>query len=318
MLWQCFKFRTDWPELLSQAASFLSSLFPNWNPMPGDSELCASCEADLYNMKEDKRGLRKQIEEEKVILIHQAFRIFWLGYTSSIDDKARLKFLQEPTLDLWTEQLTACAVLPLHFVRQWKRWIDGHVGNGRPDAPDNSPLFCEHSKLTFDPNCPSDTDSLITVISRSDWDVLQKTWSSSLLIHKAVAYLQSFCHSRYPCGALIALTKARNENGQILYTPDVPTCTDCRLKWYVFLRRNCILQPAHRAITGNRTGLRPKLWFGCTTATIRKKQVHWHQKQSLAQYLQVLGTMAPAIRDDYVKSERILNTGGFSSKSLQL
>ncbi|KAF9052908.1 cysteine proteinase [Panaeolus papilionaceus] len=171
-----------------EAASFLSSLFPNWNPMPGDSELCASCEADLYNMKEDKRGLRKQIEEEK----------------------ARLKFLQEPTLDLWTEQLTACAVLPLHFVRQWKRWIDGHVGNGRPDAPDNSPLFCEHSKLTFDPNCPSDTDSLITVISRSDWDVLQKT---------------------YPCGALIALTKARNENGQILYTPDVPTCTDCRLKW---------------------------------------------------------------------------------------
>ncbi|PPQ63065.1 hypothetical protein CVT24_005920 [Panaeolus cyanescens] len=121
---------TNRRRISQQAASILLDMFPTWKPMPGDTDVCALCEADVRLSKEDKKELRKQIEEEK--------------------------------------------------------------------------------NLTLDLNCPSDTDSLITVISRSDWEKLQ---------------------TMYSCGPLIALTKTRDENGLVRYSADISTCAECRLKW---------------------------------------------------------------------------------------
>ena len=41
-------------------------LFPSWNPVRSDTELCPVCEALIQISKEDKREVRKMVEDEKV------------------------------------------------------------------------------------------------------------------------------------------------------------------------------------------------------------------------------------------------------------
>ena len=50
----------------AQAYLILQEIFPNWKPPSISTEPCPVCEALLHISKEDKRGLRKQAEEEKV------------------------------------------------------------------------------------------------------------------------------------------------------------------------------------------------------------------------------------------------------------
>jgi hypothetical protein len=53
----------------SQAVTLLQQLFPTWTPIASDSETCAICDAEVHISKEDKREIRKRVEEEKVVLI---------------------------------------------------------------------------------------------------------------------------------------------------------------------------------------------------------------------------------------------------------
>ena len=50
----------------SQAFTLLKTLFPSWDTLSEDVELCPVCDALLENSREDKRELRKKAEEEKV------------------------------------------------------------------------------------------------------------------------------------------------------------------------------------------------------------------------------------------------------------
>lgn len=44
----------------------LKGLFPSWETLPEGAEHCAVCEAAIQISREDKRGMRKVVETEKV------------------------------------------------------------------------------------------------------------------------------------------------------------------------------------------------------------------------------------------------------------
>lgn len=49
--------------------TLLQKLFPIWTPIASDCEPCAICDAEVHISKEDKREIRKRVEEEKVLAI---------------------------------------------------------------------------------------------------------------------------------------------------------------------------------------------------------------------------------------------------------
>jgi ubiquitin carboxyl-terminal hydrolase 48 len=55
---------------VNQAVQLLQSIFPSWEPLNGDTETCAICDAEVHVSKEDKKEVRRRIEEEKVILLN--------------------------------------------------------------------------------------------------------------------------------------------------------------------------------------------------------------------------------------------------------
>ncbi|KAF9475859.1 cysteine proteinase [Pholiota conissans] len=172
-----------------EAMELLKSLFPNWQPLPSDTKTCAVCSAEIYISREDKKESRKRVE----------------------DEKARLKFIYEPTLDSWTNtsNVVSYAIIPSSFIKKWNRWITNPcASNPRPDSVDNGPFFCDHNLLGFDPNCPSDIDSTITIIQLDQWDTLGMIYSA---------------------GPLISLTKKIGEEGDG-YDHEIAVCVDCRFK----------------------------------------------------------------------------------------
>ena len=50
-----------------QAVNILESLFPQWEPLRTDVDPCAVCEAEISLSKEDKREVRRRVEDEKVV-----------------------------------------------------------------------------------------------------------------------------------------------------------------------------------------------------------------------------------------------------------
>ncbi|KAF8911983.1 hypothetical protein CPB84DRAFT_1760942 [Gymnopilus junonius] len=175
-------------KISSEAAQFLQKLFPSWIPLPSDTETCAICEAEVHIQKGDKKETRKRAE----------------------DEKARLRFIHQTSLDSWGDVLesTCHAVIPSLFIKNWKRWVNNPTDQARPDTIDNSQFLCEHGHLLFDPNYSNDLDSSITIIESSQWDALQ---------------------SMYSCGPLIALTRRPEEDGGG-YVHAIPVCEDCRMK----------------------------------------------------------------------------------------
>lgn len=154
--------------------TLLQKLFPAWTPIDTDSETCAICDAEVHISKEDKREIRRRVEEEKVItFLNLDLVIFKLNFNI----QARLKFLHEISLDSWwTESSTdpqPCAIIPLQFVKSWRRWLNSPCDNPRPDMFDNDSFICEHDLLAFDPNCPADLDSTIMIIKLDEWHALE-------------------------------------------------------------------------------------------------------------------------------------------------
>jgi hypothetical protein len=49
----------------------LKTLFPQWEPLYTDVDSCAVCEAEISLSREDKKEVRRRVEDEKV-----ASRIF--------------------------------------------------------------------------------------------------------------------------------------------------------------------------------------------------------------------------------------------------
>ena len=65
------------------------------------------------------------------------------------------------------------ALIPAHFVRSWNQWLNRPADVPRPEMIDNTPFICEHNLLVLDPNSPSDFNSYLAIVKRSDWDVLE-------------------------------------------------------------------------------------------------------------------------------------------------
>lgn len=49
-----------------KAAGLLKNLYPSWNPLSTNTELCPVCYTNVHISMVDKRELRKQAEDEKV------------------------------------------------------------------------------------------------------------------------------------------------------------------------------------------------------------------------------------------------------------
>jgi len=63
-----------------QAVRLLQSLFPSWQPLSGDTETCAICDAEVHMSKEDKKEVRRRIEEEKVLPLDFTIIFPLIGY----------------------------------------------------------------------------------------------------------------------------------------------------------------------------------------------------------------------------------------------
>ncbi|KAJ7097738.1 cysteine proteinase [Mycena belliarum] len=166
-----------------QAFNLIRSLYQTWEPLSGDTEPCLICDG-LKNMGlEDRLEVRRRADEEK----------------------AKLRHMHENALNGNISLLSdvPCALIAEGFVRAWHHWLSQPTQIVRPDRIDNSPFICEHGLLAFDPNCPNDTEGLLIVIQRSDWDELK---------------------TMYPGGPLIAVQKS----GDSQYTHEVAICTGCR------------------------------------------------------------------------------------------
>ncbi|KAH9842756.1 cysteine proteinase [Rhodofomes roseus] len=145
-----------------EAYVILRRLFPSWEALSTDAELCPVCEALLHISKEDKREFRRQAEEEK----------------------ARLKHMYDNALNGNTALLenTPCAIVPAQFVRAWRQWLLRPAEVSRPDKLDNSLFICEHGLLTLDPNVNSDMDTSVTIIKRTDWATIEELYTAGPLI----------------------------------------------------------------------------------------------------------------------------------------
>ncbi|KAI0670438.1 cysteine proteinase [Trametes maxima] len=167
-----------------EAYTLLREVFPSWSPLSTSAEPCSVCEMLLHNSRGDKREYRKQAEEEKAKLRHMHDNAL-NGNTALLED-------------------VPCAIVPSQFVRSWRQWVMRPGDVPRPATVDNSQFICAHGLLAFNPNESGDLDSSMTVIKRSDWDVLADL---------------------YPGGPLIAV-----ENSGGKYTHERQVCADCRFR----------------------------------------------------------------------------------------
>ncbi|KAF5389843.1 hypothetical protein D9757_003699 [Collybiopsis confluens] len=141
------------------AGQILTSLFPRWNPVPRNQETCPICEVEISERKANYAEHRKQAENEK----------------------AQLKHMYEYARDgeIFLLQNVPCALIPLRFLLNWKKWISSPSQAPRPIALDNSEFFCEHEELNLH---ISDIESTAVIIKRTDWDQLEKLYSAGPLI----------------------------------------------------------------------------------------------------------------------------------------
>ncbi|KAJ3905046.1 cysteine proteinase, partial [Lentinula edodes] len=162
-----------------EACRILISLFPEWKPSPVDDEPCSVCQVLASERKANNFEYRKQAEIEKAKLRHM------LEYAS---DK-----------DLFLENVS-CALIPLDFLRSWRRWINKPLEVTRPNNLDNSVFFCEHKMLNLD---FPDIESIAAIIKRTEWDQLETFYNACPLI-------------------------ALSPSEEIELRFNLPVCSDCR------------------------------------------------------------------------------------------
>ncbi|KAK7693458.1 hypothetical protein QCA50_003026 [Cerrena zonata] len=111
-----------------KAYDVIRSVFPSLELPPASCEVCAVCEALVQITKEDKRGIRKQAEDEKAKLKSMYdYGVFGLA-----------SMLEGP-----------CAVVPERFIRSWRQWVLRPTEAARPEVLDNARfsvnMACSHS-----------------------------------------------------------------------------------------------------------------------------------------------------------------------------
>jgi hypothetical protein len=63
-----------------------------------------------------------------------------------------------------------CAVMPISFVRAWKRWVSRPGHFDRPSVVDTRQFLCEHKGLIVDLNSHGDWTDNFVVVKLSDWE----------------------------------------------------------------------------------------------------------------------------------------------------
>ncbi|KAJ3732305.1 cysteine proteinase [Lentinula guzmanii] len=191
----------------SQACHILTSLFPEWKPNPVNDEPCPICEVTASERKANNSEHRKQAETEKAKLKHM------LEYAS---DK-----------NLFLENVD-CALIPLDFLRCWRKWANKPSEFTRPDDLDNSGFLCEHGMLNLD---FSDFETTAAIIKRNEWDVLE---------------------ALYKARPLIALSPSEDNESRLRL--DLSVCSECRQKRFAISEMAEITVRLHGKHTSHESG----------------------------------------------------------------
>lgn len=77
-----------------EGGRIIRSLYPSWNPPSTDVGVCTVCQALIFKSQESNRGLRKQAEEEKVILIPITCFGLTVLDTESLETHVRIRLLE--------------------------------------------------------------------------------------------------------------------------------------------------------------------------------------------------------------------------------
>ncbi|KAJ3775406.1 cysteine proteinase [Lentinula raphanica] len=166
-----------------EAYDILTSLFPEWKPSPVTDDPCPVCEVTASERRANNFGHRKQAESEK----------------------AKLKYMLEYASDKnFFFDHVACALIPLDFLRCWRKWVNKPSEYDRPEKLDNSGFFCKHQMLNVD---FSDFESTAAIIKRTEWDALEDLYNAQPLI-----------------------TLSSSEDDETRLRLDLPICSDCREK----------------------------------------------------------------------------------------
>ncbi|KIY43585.1 cysteine proteinase [Fistulina hepatica ATCC 64428] len=178
-------------KISKEAYSLLHILFPTWETLSSDDELCAVCEEALHSSRENNIQLRRMAEEEK----------------------ACLKQMQEYTSDESLRGLynTPMALIPDAFVRGWRRWIAHPTNVPRPEGINTEMFFCNHDLLVFDPSRSVDMTGAIAFVKKADWDVLATFYTAGRPVYVERLHLAS-----------------DPPESRLLHS--VPVCEECRLR----------------------------------------------------------------------------------------
>ena len=77
-----------------EGAQIIRTLYTSWNPPSTDVGVCAVCQASVSKSQESNRGLRKQADDEKVVLVPIACFDLIVLDTESIETHARIRLLE--------------------------------------------------------------------------------------------------------------------------------------------------------------------------------------------------------------------------------
>lgn len=146
----------------ASAVALLQEIYPEWKPLPANSENCVVCQASVERSKDDTVKLRKQAEEEKTLLSQLLANI--------MDDNA-----------FFTENCIFVA-LPRSFTDAWRKWITRPSDKPRPVHIETENLLCEHGNLNFDPNQAIDLTNSVFIAKESDWEALRRYYTTGPMI----------------------------------------------------------------------------------------------------------------------------------------
>lgn len=181
-----------------EAHEFLLSLFPSWQTLTRNAEVCGECAGAFYEHKEGRRDASREGAAEKALL--RAL------FEDTLDD---LKYARD----------TPCALVPSEFVRQWRQWVSRPANTSRPTQIDTGIFVCEHGMLNVDPNLPLDMESShLSVIRLSDWDALKERYETGPLISLTNASMEG-----------------GNEGINSVWNCETATCQPCGASRYGFL-----------------------------------------------------------------------------------
>ncbi|ORX89655.1 cysteine proteinase [Basidiobolus meristosporus CBS 931.73] len=136
--------------ITKKAMEVLVKLFPNYQPPDESTSQCEKCVKEQENGRSSSARALKEVEEERM----QCKYLVTQG-------RKDLATLSEPTY----------FVIDNAFIQEWRSFVRNPESKLRPEAFDNSFLFCQHGRLHYDFSDPVDQPVLnkLSFLTSPEW-----------------------------------------------------------------------------------------------------------------------------------------------------